>query len=210
MYYDWIQEHKRRIVIISILCIAALVVWGTVTYISRIGKIGVTISTVPYNADVRVNNTPAHGGTYWLTPGTYTVAASKDGFMSTEKRVVVSTSKKQNVVAMALTPQSDAAKQWADQHQSEYKNNEIYGAIEARENGAAFKELNPITKLLPYTDPYYEISYRRGSNDTITITIITESPRYRYYAVEKLRELGYEPTDFAIEFTNFKNPLEAK
>lgn len=210
MYYDWIQEHKRLIIIAGLLLLGVLITWGMVTYISRIGKIGVTISTVPSDATVLVNNTPTHAGTQWLAPGTYTIRASKEGFATSEKKVNASTAKEQNVVAMALTPQSDAAKQWASQHQDEYKNNEIYGAIEARENGAAFAVAHPITKALPYTDPYYQISYRRDGDESIILTVSTDSPRYRYFAVKKLRELGYEPTDFIIEFTNFKNPLEVK
>lgn len=210
MYYDWIQEHKRLIVITSLLLLGVLIAWGAMTYISRIGKIGVTISTVPSDATVFVNNAPTRGGTIWVVPGKYTIRASKEGFATSEKKVDASAAKEQNVVAMALTPQSDTAKQWASQHQDEYKNNEIYGAIEARENGAAFAAAHPITKTLPYTDPYYQISYLRDGDESIILTVSTDSPRYRYYAVKKLRELGYEPTDFTIKFTDFKNPLEVK
>ncbi len=206
MYYDWIQQHKRTIIICAVVLFSVSIIWGTVTYISRIGKIGVTISAVPRDATVTIDGKSVGSGTQWIVPGTYTVAATKDGFKSRSKKVIITDNKTQNVVALSLSPQSDAAKNWADRHDSDYKANEAYGAIEARTNGDYFKQQNPITNVLPYTDPYYEIAYT-SDHTNVTITISTPSPRYRYIAIQKFRELGFNPSDFKIQFVDFSNPL---
>lgn len=207
MYYEWLQQHKRTIIIVSVLLFVVMAIWLTATYVSRIGKIGVTIAAVPSDATVTINGHSVGNGTKWVTAGTYTISAKKDGYASRSKTVTVTDSKKQNAVALALTPQSDEAKKWADTHADQYKANEEYGAIEARINGDYFRAKNPVTTVLPYTDPYYEIGYTQTGETTLDITISTTSPRYRYFAIQKFRELGFNPSDFKIEFKDFKNPL---
>ncbi|MEO5950668.1 MAG: hypothetical protein ABIQ04_04425 [Candidatus Saccharimonadales bacterium] len=75
---------------------------------------------------------------------------------------------------------------------------------------SSFLTDNPIVSRLPYQDPYYNISYKTDSQTTnqITLTIRTPSPRYRYTAIGKLQSWGYDPTDYKIEFIDYKNPLE--
>jgi uncharacterized membrane protein len=209
MYYEWYKKYRQPI-LVAIVGLAILFTgWAIFNYVTRIGKVGVTISAVPYSARVTINGQSSGSGVVWLTPGTYTVKASSDGFSSREKRIEVTEKKKQNVVSLALSPQSDSAKKWAEAHQQDYKNNEFYGAIEAQENGKIFSDKHPVVKVLPYNDPYFQLDYRQDKDsDQITLTISTSSPRYRYFAIQKLRQLGYDPTDYKIDFKDFKNPLE--
>lgn len=81
---------------------------------------------------------------------------------------------------------------------------------ETKDLRATFVSDNPIVKQLPYQHPYYSINYKTVGETTndIIITIRTPSPRYRYSAVEKLKSWGYDPTDYSIEFIDYKNPLE--
>lgn len=208
MYYEWYQANRRRVLAAGIAIFTLIVAWGVYTYVSRIGKIAVTINAVPSNSVVLANNTPVGSGTVWLLPGDYTIKGSKDGFSTREKKVTVNDSdgERDTVVALALTPESDEAKKWAENHESEYKNNEEFGAIEAQANGEQFRENNPVIAKLPYDDPYYQIDYITEEGDVV-ITIATPSPRYRYYAVQKFRDLGFDPADFKIRFTDFNNPL---
>ena len=207
MYYEWIQTHKKTIIFTSIGLFLLIVVWGATTYISRIGKVGVTISAVPRDASVTIDDKEVGNGTHWITPGTYKIAAQKEGFKQRSKTVEASTDKEQNVVALSLTPESDVAKTWAENNADDYKANEAYGAIEARANGDYFRKKYPITDVLPYSDPYYSIAYETRPDNSIVITISTPSPRYRYFAIQKFRELGYNPADYRITFTDFKSPL---
>lgn len=210
MYYEFFQENKRRIITIGVALFAILMVWTAFTLISRIGKTPLTISVVPSSAKVTANGQQLGDGTYWLAPGSYEISVEKDGFESQKRTVDVAFEKKNNVTALSLMPKSDEAKKWADDHQREYQNNEQFGAIEARENGQYFTNQNPITKNMPFNDPYFSISYVVNDDQSIYITVNTPSPRYRFYAIEKIREWGYDPTDFEIVFKDFKNPLGNK
>lgn len=208
MYYEWYQQNKKAIVAITVCFVLVLFVWGIWTYVSRLGKVAVTLSTVPRDSSLSIDGRATSSGTIWLAPGKYVFRAQKEGFKAREKTVTVAEGKEQNVVALALSPQSDDAKTWAKQHAAEYKNNETYGAIEAQTNGQYFREKNPIVAHLPYSDPYYQITYASDENNAITLSINTPSPRYRYFAIQKIREFGYDPSDFKIIFSDFKNPLE--
>lgn len=67
----------------------------------------------------------------------------------------------------------------------------------------------PLVDKLPFKDPYYTISYRSNNENDFSLVIYTPSPRYRYGALNQIRAFGYDPSDFVIEFLNYKNPLES-
>jgi hypothetical protein len=208
MYYEWYQKNRKLIIGGIIFIILLLTAWGIWVYVSRQGKVPVTISAVPRDSSVMINGQPSGNGTTWLVPGSYIVEAKKDGFESRKKTITVTDGKEQNVVALGLTPVSDEAQKWAEKNASAYKDNETYGALEAQANGQYFQEKNPIVAHLPYDDPYFQITYTANTNNEAVLTITTPSPRYRYFAIQKIRELGYDPSDFKIQFSDFKNPLE--
>lgn len=67
---------------------------------------------------------------------------------------------------------------------------------------------NPIITKLPYRDPYFIVSYKTiDSGSDIIVTVHTSSPRYRYYAMKQIYALGFDPTDYVVEYNDFKNPL---
>ena len=210
MYYETIQKHKRTIVTATLVLLAVIIGWIIVILIGRIGKLPVQVSVVPSSAEVTIDSRNLGSGTQWLTPGTYTITAKKDGFKQQKKTVVITNKKDKNVVSLSLEAESSEAKKWAEEHKDEYTKNEKQGAIEASMEGKYFTDNNPITTKLPFKDPYFTIGYVTKGNSSIVLTISTPSPRYRFYAVEKIREFGYDPTDFTIEFKDFKNPLEAE
>lgn len=201
------HRYRKQIVLGIIGAFLLLVAFSVFTYVSRVGKVGVTFSIVPGDAQLMLDGQGSGKGTQWLVPGTYTVKVQKDGFTSTERKVIVTNEKQHNVVAISLTPESNEAKQWADAHQQQYKDNEEFGSIEAQETGQYLRDKHPIISVLPYQDPYYKIAYTLNNDQSITLTIDTPSPRYRYFAVQKIRELGYDPTDYNIDFKQFTNPL---
>lgn len=210
MYYDFLQKHKRTIIIVSIGFFVLLIGWSMATLIGRIGKLPLQISVVPSDALITIDGSRYHNGTVWIKAGKYDMSVEKSGFQTQKKSITVSDQKDKNVVATSLVAQSEEAKKWADQHKDEYSKNEQYGAIEADQAGKYFSEKNPITDKLPFKDPYFTISYQARDDLSIKLIIDTPSPRYRFYAIEKIRELGYDPTDFEIEFTDFHNPLGTK
>lgn len=88
---------------------------------------------------------------------------------------------------------------------------DYYDDRKAGENiGYKYEDLKnnyPIIKDLPFRDPYYTISYRSTKADELKLVIYTPSPRYRYIALDQISALGYEKSDYEIQFVDFKNPL---
>ena len=210
MYYDSLQRHKKRIVLAIALFLVVSIAWVIITFVGRVGKLPVVVAVVPSNATVTIDNQRYGNGTQWLKPGTYKVTVSKDGFATSNESTVVTDKKSQNVIAVSLKAESDEAKKWAAEHQKDYASNEQYGAIEASTDGKYFADTHPITTKLPFNDPYFTIGYTVDDDNSVTLTVATPSPRYRFYAVEKIRQLGFDPTDFKIVFKDFHNPLEQK
>ena len=210
MYYDFIQRYKQQFKLVGLGLLLLTVWWGIATFIDQNDKLPVVVSVVPSDATVEFNGKNEGNGTHYLPADSYEVTVKKDGFKSVTKQVIVTDKKQQNVVAVSLTAESNDAKKWAKEHTNDYAKNQAYGAIEADSNGRYFAAKNPITTKLPYNDPYFTIGYIVNKDQSVTITIVTPSPRYRFYAVQKIRDLGYEPTDFKIEFKDFSNPLESK
>src|SRR3990167_7553186 len=184
--FNQIFSSKRRIFIVTSVVIFLLIcIFSIIITLSRQGKLPVVFSIVPSSARITLENNTIGNGTQYLTAGSYKIKVEQPGFDSQEKTIVVTDKKKQNA----------------------YKDNETFGGLEAQENGQYFRSRFPIIEKLPYTDPYYKIAYRTNGDDII-ITIDTDSPRYRYFAVQKIRQLGFNPTDYTIDFKQFKNPLE--
>jgi hypothetical protein len=67
----------------------------------------------------------------------------------------------------------------------------------------------PLIKALPYSTPYYSMYYD-SNGDSVTITVKTPSPYYRFFALEKMRNLGYDPTDYVINYLDYTSPLGVK
>lgn len=210
MYYDFIQNNKQLFKRLGIGFILLIIIWGITTYVDRYGKIPVVVSVVPSNASVTFSGKGSGNGTHYMPAGTYDVSVSKDGFKTQTQKVIITEGKEQNIVAISLIAESDEAKNWADNHQDDYQKNEIYGSLQANSDGKYFTNKNPITTKLPFNDPYFTIGYIANTDQSITLTVITPSPRYRFYAIEQIRKLGYDPTDFRIVFKDFHNPLETK
>lgn len=208
MTSDFFITYRKQIVITVVALFVLFTVFSLVTYVTRLGKVGVTFSIVPGNAALVIDGQRSGKGTQWLTAGTYDIKVEKEGFETLEKTLIVSEQKGRNVAAISLIPISEDAKRWAEKNQVAYKNNEEFGSIEAQENGQYLRNRHPIIGSLPYIDPYYSIAYKLNDSQSITLTVDTPSPRYRFYAVQKIRELGYNPTDYQIEFKQFTHPLE--
>lgn len=207
----YIQKYKRRIIIISGVILLAIIIISIAysLYLAHIhaGKLAVPMKIVPNDASVTLKDgTRLSGSTIYLTPGKHTLIIKKDGFTTVEKQYLIE-DYNQPAVYVGLVGKSDEAKKWQQQHQRDYQDLELLGRVQAAAYGEAFRARNPIIKILPIKDPYFTISYRNVDDESVRLTIWGTSPKYREFALEYLRQKGFEPTDYEIEFDGFKNPL---
>ncbi len=185
------------------IIVFALVTYFLITSVSRQGETKLNIQTVPSSATIVIDGKPARKSAY-LSPGEHIVNISASGFETQEDSINLSEGTLTKYYP--LTPVSESAKAWAKKNQSLYLQLEGKVAEQNKVEGEAFAKNNPITNVLPYRGALYDIEYRQKSNGQIVILIIAESAENRAFALRKIENMGYQPTDFEIEFpANFSN-----
>jgi hypothetical protein len=197
-------------VIISTTVVLLLIILGTALFITldRMNKTAVSLNIFPNDAHMTINDQSVKSGTVYLKPGTYTIKASRGGFEDESKTITVE--KSEQTVAMIMIPASEAAKQWVQDHQVEYNQIQGLGEKVAHEKGKEFNNRNPIAKDLPYRTFIYTIGYQADPTDPSgnSIILTIDAPEgYRQAALYRIRQLGYDPTDFNIIFRDYENPF---
>ena len=190
------------------ILIVAAIGYGVYTFIDRNGKIEVTVNAVPGDAHITFNDVSTGGGTIYLKEGKYIVKGTKEGFNDFSTSIYID--KDHHTVSVPLVASSDSAKQWTKDNMSKYTDLEGSAGQAANDEGVAFAEKNPITTVLPFENLIYTIGYRADPSDKTGNSIIIEidaAEGYRNAAVEQIRNLGYDPTDFKINFRDYKNPF---
>lgn len=168
----------------------------------------VTIDKLPTDAKVFINDREVSGSRTNLANGRYTVRAEKSGFATSEQTVLITDTSKSIVVS--LSPESDEAKKWAEANSNAYLEQEARTQKQIGEAGAKNVEQNPIIEKLPINNYTYIVGYKLDPKDTsgksIIVTVDADEG-YRNAAVQAIRDLGFDPGDYRIEFSNFVNPF---
>jgi len=208
------QENPRSNITLAVTFIVLIVLvfvgYFIYTSITRSGKLAVEINAVPSDAKITMNGTEVSNGTIYLKPGYYEVKGTKDGFAEFKNEINIETNGQ--VVSVPMIAESDAAKTWANENEQEYLDLESEAGVEAQQQGEIFAKKNPIVSLLPYESFLYTIGYRADNSDKTGNSIILEisaAEGYRQQAIYQLRQWGYDPTNFKINFSDYKNPFSS-
>jgi hypothetical protein len=208
MIYDWIRKYRIALIIVAAALLLGIISYNVFILSTRAGKTKVEVVVVPKDATIQVNGEGMRPPLY-LAPGEYTFSASKTGFTTLQQTKVIS--EKDITLTMPLAAESDEAKKWADQNQQQYAELEGIAGKIANQEGEALSDQHPIIQALPYSNFFYTIGYRNdlsdpsGNSIIITIDAITG---YRNAAIKQIRELGYDPAQYKIEFKNYESPFE--
>lgn len=203
------RKTKIAGVVTILLLVVAAIGYNIYTQTTRAGKIAVTIASAPADAAITIDNVRTSPGTVYLTPNQkHTVKAEKDGFETFTQEQYISSDR--HTITINLVAVSEEAKKWAQDNQDDYMQVEREAGEAAGDEGAAFTNKNPITEALPYEDLIYGIGYRIDQSDpsgnTIILTIDAREGS-RNAAVQQIRNLGYDPTQYKIEFNDYENPF---
>ena len=201
------REGKKVLSIILIFSIAVVVLIGLSVSSSK-GKSPVKITVLPEYATVSINGKKTSGGTQKLKPGKYTFQATQAGFESAEEVLVIEKKSQPKTVRLLLTPVSSAALTWASNNQDAYQQIESQSGLEAANDGENFIKTHPIASSLPYKNLIFNIDYAASNSiDGFKLIITASSATDRQYALNQIKDWGYNPSDYEIEFTGFNNPL---
>jgi hypothetical protein len=191
-----------------LLVIVALIAYGIYAQVSKAGKIQVAVSVAPNDATVTMDGKTISTGNIYLEPNKYyTFSASKNGYTTkSTKEYITST---ENFVGIELVP-SGGTTDWSKQDLTPYLQVEQQGGAAADKKGQALTDKYPIINNLPIQNYIYTIGYIADpsdpSNNSIILTI-DAAQGYRNGAIQAIRDLGYDPSKYKIEFDNYKNPF---
>lgn len=200
------QTNRKQIISVVLILVIGMVIYFGILALSRQDKTAVRFNTLPDNAKITINDGKQIDGnsTAYLTPGNYEVTLKADGFQTSEDKIAVGG--EAITKYYVLSSGSSQADEWQRKNQQKILEFEGKRAEQASEASEEFRKKNTVTSILPYRNVLYSIEYRAGANDIVIVQIIADSAENRSFAMQKLRELGYEPTDLKIEFPgNFIN-----
>lgn len=174
---------------------------------TNIGKNQVAIYTLPTDASITIDGKSSVSGINYLTAGEYSIRVERRGFapQTIVKQIVDS---ENTPVIVALEPVSDEGRKWLEDNSEAAAEFESKAGAAANTEGELFEQKNPIVKELPYKNYLFTIGYRVDPKDPSGQSIILEidAPEvYRQQALTQIYNLGYDPTDYSINFRNFRN-----
>lgn len=208
MYND-----RRTIIksVVGICIIAAVLIIALATYfsITQADTRVVSIVVAPKDAEVTIDGRKVSGDRIRLTLGDHNYTVSRGDFRSQAGTITVIESEDLYISA-ALDPVNDAGRAYAATLDNQYSAVAAVGGGEATRRGEVFEAKNPIVAKLPYTNPLFMIGYRTDTSDPSgnSIIVTIHAPDiYRDNAVTQIRNWGYNPAEYNLQFINEENPF---
>ncbi len=204
------MKNNRFYIFIGILVILALAIWSGIVFISRQGKIKVTIQAAPKDSLIMIDGKKSKVGDVYVEPGEHMFVASKNGFLEDRKKTTISEGN--NYVGLLPTAESKEAVEWSNKNSQA---REAIGSIIANQRGEMLRNKASIINKLPYMEiagPFridYGISSASNTAHPYLIIHYTTAES-RQKALGWIRKQGHEPTDLDIRFTDFSNPLTSE
>lgn len=203
-YMTFKQKTLPLIVLISIFA-----VYSVMLSVSRAGEVKVSVSVIPEEAIISINEKPYSKGDVYLKPGEYTFSASAEGWKTDTQTLEINQGGA--VVNLLPDPESENAKQWLKDNPEIQAERESMGAQRAKQKGVALEAKNPLVALLPVSDLYGPFNIDYGPSETekgsIFLIVSYSTPAGRLNALKWIRQQGQDPTDLEIRFIDFNNPL---
>jgi hypothetical protein len=207
-------SNTRRWITIGLLVVAGAVIVAVSYFsgpLSHPGKVAVSVLVLPTNAALTIDGQPAKAGTVYLSPGKHTASASASGWKPKSDTVNIQPGATTNIDIL-LDSATNEAEQWQASHQDLYAKAAQRGGQQAATFTKTFEDANPIVKKLPYENEIFTIGYRVDPADesgkSIILTI-QAAQGYRNAAIDQISKLGFDPTDYKIEFDNYQDPFSS-
>lgn len=190
-------------IIVAIVAVIVLII-GLLIYNLAIPKAYIQISVAPEKVTIKLNSSSrsvTNGDKIRVTPGDYKVVVSADGFASYSKDISLKNNQTAELL-VALTPQTDSAKQLLLNDKSQAVMQRFYGEQESVASDKILKDY-PIVSILPIQARLYSIAAcqsQKYPNDNTKIALcITESqPDLDSYVLKDISSRGYDPNNYEI------------
>lgn len=175
------------------------------------GKTKLTVQVAPEDSTITINGTVKKARILYLNPGTYKIAATKDGFTSDNATIALQKGHPQ-ITQLLPIPSSSQAQTWLRNHPDIQAEREKIAGDRENSSQALLNTIYPLINKLPQTFSSYSISYDPSIKypedpNHIAILIQAPTPDTRQQALQWIRSLGYNPADYEIVFSDIFNPF---
>lgn len=193
---DFIYKYRAVFIILAVVLVVVLLFYYGVVY----SRPQLDIEVAPEDATVMLNDTIITEGSHHIEPGQYVVTASREGFADYRHQF---TMEDDLSLFIGLEPITDEALIYVHRNSQEFLEVEALSGELAREEGEQFRGDNPIVEHLPYRSLIFNIDYRLNDDENIVLIISADGERDRNYALDQIREWGFNPDDFTIEYQSY-------
>lgn len=202
-------RQGRSIVIVFVVVVALVVALSIGSALRNAGKYAVEVKVSPSDAKVSIDGKKANAGIVRLKEGTHSFSAELNGFTSDTKTVLID--REEIVVTLLPKPTSASALETVNNNAALQAEREALGALDAQLEGERINEKYPLLTRLPlgYNQQEFAIDYGKSATikDGIAIKITANTSKSRQYALDQIKEWGYDPSDYEIIFLDYLNPL---
>jgi hypothetical protein len=202
------SKQAKILLAAACLILAGIFGFGLTTTVRDKGRVPVEVMTAPREAKVFFNDKPSPASAM-LSPGHYTLKVSYPGFDTKTQTFDVRDGDSKRTFPVELHPQTAEAQQIAAAERERYTQVEGVGSSVASKAGEDFVKSNPIAAFLPKHTGYYNIDYAKDANGNFVVQISATAPIGRQVALQQIRDWGFDPTDYRIQFVGLNNPFAA-
>ena len=199
-FYKNLNQKQRLIFIIISFLIIVGIIYFIFIFVTRMGKIEVTVQYAPYSANITLNGTKVKNKSkIWLQPGKYTAKIEYEHFESVER--VIEINNDYDYIVGTLHAIDDEGEKYINSHKQEFVEAEGLVGRALTKEGIAIKKQYPILNYLPINNQLYSISYTYTDENEPIINVKT-SPEFLDDAVAKMKTLkNVDLTSYQVNFT---------
>lgn len=199
------QPNKRKIRLITILVPLLLIIIGVGVWF-YLYSAKLSVEAVPSDSSLTINGEKRGQGTYRVRTGVYKIEASKQGFATESRSVLIGRGEKR-YVGIALIPNSSTTTNWYASHPSDAKLLEKISSKNFDQLSADQIKKFPLIKNLPLIDRLFRIDYGPSKANPNNPTAIAFYVKYysengKQQAIEWLKFKGYDPNKLEVIYTN--------
>ena len=199
-FYKNLNQKQRLIFIVISFFIIVGIIYFIFIFVTRMGKIEVTVQYAPYSANITLNGTKVKNKSkIWLQPGKYTAKIEYEHFESVER--VIEINNDYDYIVGTLHTIDDEGEKYINSHKQEFVEAEGLVGRALTKEGIAIKKQYPILNYLPINNQLYSISYTYTDENEPIINVKT-SPEFLDDAVAKMKTLkNVDLTSYQVNFT---------
>lgn len=201
--------RTKRIILLVVGLFVILVLVMVLSATSKSGKVKMDFLLAPSKANVTVNGKIV-GKTVYEKPGTYKVSVSRDGYNTYNTEVTLDKNEPEKTVAIGLVPRTLEAQREISKFEADYKRVQVQSSKKVNQAGQAQQDKYPIMASLPYRSSIYNIEYGKTDKQEFVIQVFAKTPATRQIALAKIRDWGYDPSNYTIQFVDLKNPFDTE